>query len=868
MIWHSTKIDDVIDFLDSNAYNGLSAKRANKRIKEYGYNEIYSAQNKTFRQHLVEQLTSYTFIVGIIAALFYLIFDFVFVDKYFRVPVVIMFTLTCYIFVVAAVETLVNKRIIRNTQVTDAKVTVIRDGNEKLVNIKYIVPGDIIMLKEGDYIPADARLIESNNLRCEEALVTGNVATAEKNDAYLCSDIEEIGNRSNMIFAGCCVAFGECKAIVVDTGADTERGKKITEHLREENVITPIQTKVKKTMAVVTTAFIVLSVVFFVLGMFIGRTKFDWREFVLISALLFSVTVPCSYSLLVTFNLVLGMRRARRKQCKIKKVENLETMCATNVIICDKTGTLTQNRMKVVKAFVDGALYDVDKFSPENVASMLKIAALSCDGDVKIDDFGREDHSGDIVETAILASAFRILKTDKNALQSQYPRMGEIPLDSVRRLKTVICVVDGKPFAIVKGSADAIIEKCKDADKQLLDETVSELSKQAYRVIGIAYKQLDELPSMPSAEVIENDLTLCGLIAVANLPRFDAKVELEECTKLGIKTIMLTGDNLETATAAAKKMDLLTVNSICVDGEILAAMGEEELNEKFQDIAVYANISPEQRLMIVEKWQSLNKIVAITGDSVSDAISLKQADVGCAMELSGTQLAKSASELVITDDSYTAIVKGIKEIKGTYLNIRKSLKQFISVSLALAISMILGLVFFRTSVITPMLLVFAGLFFNSISSFSIAFEPAHKKVLQRQIHRNDEIMGGAFVLDVAVGIFAMVLASLVAYYFGNRYDFGIEYYYTVFVSSSIFLGFSNRSEKNFYTLEAFRNPFLDFAYAVAGFTLSVMVMFIPVATFLKIEQLEIDQVLKCFVLALIVPAINEAYKFLKQKMIK
>ncbi len=868
MIWHSTKINDVIDYLGSNADNGLSQKKASKKQKEFGYNEIYSAQNKTFRQHLVEQLTSYTFIVGILAALFYLIFDFVFMDKSFRVPAVIIFTLTCYIFVVALVETLVSKRIIRNTQVTDAKVTVIRDGNEKSIGIKYIVPGDIIVLKEGDYIPADARLIESNNLRCEEALVTGNVTTVEKNHAYICPDIEEIGGRSNMIYAGCCVAFGECKAIVVDTGADTERGKRITEHLREENVITPIQTKVKKTMAVITTAFIVLSAVFFVLGMFIGRTRFDWREFVLMATLLFSVTVPCSYSLLVTFNIVFGMRRARRKQCKIKNVEHLETMCATNVIICDKTGTLTQNRMKVERAFVDGELYDVDKFAPENVASMLKIAALSCDGDVKIDDFGREYHNGDIVETAILASAFRILKTDKITLESQYPRMGEIPLDSVRRLKTVICVVDGKPFAIVKGSADAIIEKCHDVDKQLLDEKISELSKQAYRVIGIAYKQLDELPSMPSAEAIENDLTLCGLIAVANLPRFDAKVELEECTKLGIKTIMLTGDNLETATAAAKKLDLLTVNSICVDGEMLSNMGEAELNEKFQDIVVYANISPEQRLMIVEKWQALNKVVAITGDSVTDAISLKQADVGCAMELSGTQLAKSASELVITDDSYTAIVKGIKEIKGTYLNIRKSLKQFISVSFALAISMILGLVFYKTSVITPMLLVFAGLYFNSISSFSIAFEPAHKKVLKRQIHRNEEVMGGTFALDVAVGIFAMVLASLVAYFFGNKYGFGIEYYYTVFVSSAIFLGFSNRSEKNFYTLEMFRNPLLDFAYVVAGLTLTIMVMFTPAATFLKIQPLEIDQVIKCFILALIVPAINEAYKFIKQKLFK
>ena len=868
MIWHSSAINEVVEYLESDIKQGISDKKSTEKSKEYGYNQIYSTENTSFWKHLREQLTSSTFIIGIIAALFYLVFDFVFMDKAFRVPAVIIFTLTCYVFIVAFVETLVNKRIIANSQVMDPKVRVLRNGKEKSIHAKYVVPGDIILLKEGDYIPADARLIDSTNLRCDEALITGNVATVEKNHAYICPDIEEIGDRSNMIFAGCCVAFGECKAIVTDTGSFTERGKRITELLREEKVIVPIQSKIKKTMTIITTAFIVLSVVFFVLGMFIGRTEFDWREFVLMSSLLFSATVPCSHSLLVAFNLVMGMRRARRKNCIIKKISELESMCSTSVIICDKTGTLTQNRMKAVKAYVAGNLYDIDNFSPDEVASMLKIAALTCDGDVKIDDFGREDHSGDIVETAILSSAFRVLKIDKVTLDSEYPRMGEIPLDSVRKLKTVICLIDGKPYAIVKGIANAIIDKCPSVDREALSETVTELSKQAYRVIGIAYKPLSELPSMPSAELIENDLSFCGFIAVTNLPRFDAKVELEECSKAGIKTIMITGDNLDNATASAKKIDLLDEKSICVDGEMLENMSEEEFDEKFENISVYSGISSEQRLMIVEKWQSIGKTVAITGDSVSDAIALKQADVGCAMGLCGTELAKSASELIISDDSYTSISKGIKEIKGTYLNIRKSLKQFISVSFALAISMILGLLFFRTSVITPMLIVFAGLFFNTVSSFSIAFEPAHKKILKRPFHKSDNIVGDVFTIDVVVGIFAMVLASLLAYYFGDKNGFGIEYYFTVFSSAALFLGFSNRSELGFYTLEPFRNAFLDFAYVIAGFVLSVMVMFKPAAAFLKLNDLEIDQTIKCFLLALIVPVLNELYKFVKKKLFK
>ena len=868
MIWHSTEINDVIDYLESDAQNGLTSKQVSEKSKKYGLNQVYSTENKSFLKHLKEQLTSPTFIIGMIASLFYLGFDFAFMDKAFRVPAVLMIVLICYILVVAFVETMVSKRIIANSQVFNSKATVIRNGVQKIINSDEIVPGDIILLKEGDYIPADARLIDSKNLRCEEALITGNVATVEKNHAYICQDIEKISDRLNMIFAGCCVAFGECKAIVTDTGSYTERGKRITELLREEEVIVPIQSKVKTTMTVITTAFVVLSVVFFVLGMFIGRTQFDWREFVLMASLMFSATVPCCHSLLVTFNLVMGMRRARRKNCVIKKISELETMCTTNVVICDKTGTLTQNRMKAAKAFVAGNLYDIDNFSPDEVAVMLRIAALTCDGDVEIDDFGREKHTGDTVETAILSAAFKTLKTNKSELDSQYPRMGEIPLDSVRKLKTVICVIEGKPYAIVKGIANSVIDKCVNVEADKLYETVTELSKQAYRVIGIAYKQLEELPSMPSAELIENDLTFCGLIAVTNLPRFDAKVELEECTKAGIKTIMVTGDNLDNAKASAKKLDLLGKDSICVDGAMLENMSDEEFNEQFEKIAVYADISAEQRLAVVKKWQSLGKTVAITGDSVSDAISLKQADVGCAMGLCGTELAKSASELIISDDSYTSIAKGIKEIKGTYVNIRKSLKQFISVSFALGISMILGLVFFHTSVITPMLIIFAGLFFNSISSFSIAFEPAHKKILNRQFYKSDSIVGNAFVFDVIIGIIAMVVSSLLAYHFGNKTGYGIEYFFTVFVSASLFLGYSNRSELNFYTLEPFRNPFLDFAYVIAGFVLSLMVTFKPMANFLKLNDLEIDQALYCFLIALIVPVVNELYKFVKKKIIK
>ncbi len=885
MIWHSSSVEEIVEHYNSNIENGLNSKQVAEYRKKYGKNVIYPVENKSFGKCFLSKLASSTFVFGAVASLFYIVVDIItFFLKNdltktfsvpFRVPAVIIFVLLVFEIVVAFLETRVNKSISRSAKNLECEVAVLDNGIKKKVKSKKLVPGDIMFLQEGDYIPADARLIESENLRCDESLLTGTVATVEKTHVAVCSDIEDLSKRKNMVYAGCYIAFGSCKAIVTDTGAYTEKGKKLTYLMREENVIIPIQSKVKKAIAWANSALLVLAGVFFVLGIFMGRTTYNYREFVLDAALLFSVTVPCTYSLLIAFDVVLGLRRARRKKCVVKRISKLENICASNVIICDKTGTLTQNKMKAEKVYLNGKIYEVDNFAPDEVASMLKLAALTCDGDVVIDDFGREEHYGDIVETSILSAALKILKTTKNSIDTEYPRMSEIPFDTQRKLKTVICLIEGKPYAIVKGTAPTIIEKCNGVDKEeLLNKTI-DFSKQAYRVIGIAYKQLDELPSLPSAEIIENDLTFSGLIAIANLPRFDAIAELENCKNAGIKTIMLTGDVIETAESAAKKLNLLDKDSVCITGEDLEKMSDEEFDQKYQNILVYSNITAEQRVRIVEKWQSAGNTVVITGDSVGDALALQKADVGCGMGLSGTDFAKSASDMVVKDDSYTSIVNGIKEIKSGYLNVINSFKQMLTTGFALAVTMILGVLFFHNAVMPPMIVILAGLFFNTISIYIIGFEPANKKVLKRQVNKNDEILGHGFALDVAVGVIGIVLTSMLAYFFGNKFDFATEYCFVVYVLSVLFMSYSNRTEKGFYTVDPFKNPFLMFCIAgciivLMGMTMIPFVVdfFNPRNSGITLRPLEIDQILKCALLALVAPAINELYKLLKKKYIK
>lgn len=885
MIWHSATVEEIIEYFNSDKQNGLSPKQVSDSIRTYGYNETYSIENRSFFKKFLSKLSSSSFIFGAVASLFYIVVDIItfFMNNDltktfsipFRVPAVIIFVLLVYELVVAFLEVKVNDTIIKRSQGLESDVTVIRNGVKKTVPSKEIVPGDIILLNEGDLIPADARLIESESLRCDEALITGTVATVEKTHVAVCADIESLTQRKNMIYAGCYIAFGSCKAIVTDTGSYTEQGKKLTSLIREDNVIIPIQKKVKKAIALTNSALLILTGIFFVLGIFMGRTTYNYREFVLDTALLFSVTVPCTYSLLIAFDLVLGMRRARRKRCLIKRISKLETMCATNVIICDKTGTLTQNKMKAEKAYINGKTYEIDNFSPDEVAAMLKLAALTCDGDVKIDDFGREDHNGDIVETAILSATFRILKTDKVTIDAEYPRMGEIPLDSVRKLKTVICLIDGKPYAIVKGTASNIIEKCKGIDREELDKKIKDFSNNAYRVIGIAYKSLDELPSNPSPELIETELNFSGLIAVANLPRFEAISELENCKKAGIKTIMLTGDIIETAKSSAEKMNLLDKNSICITGEELEKLSEDEFDKNFENIVVYSNISAQQRIQIVKKWQSIGKTTLITGDSVSDAIALKEADVGCGMGMTGTAFATSASDIVAKDDSYTSIIGGIRELKGTYTNIIKTFKQMFTTSFSLVVIMILGVLFFKDALMPPMLLILAGLFFNTISVYIIGFEPAHKKILNREIHKNDEILGHGFSLDVAVGVIGITLVTLLAFYYGKVYDFATEYCFATYVFAIMYMSYSNRTEKSFITIDPFKNPFLMFCIVASvvvmmGITMIPFIVefFNPRNSGITLQPLQIDQIIKCGLLALLAPALNEAYKLLKHKYMK
>ena len=872
MIWHSSKIEDVVEKLDSDIENGISIRAINEKYRKYGKNTVYSTDNKTFKTSLLDQLKSNTFIFSVIASLLYLIYDRIFKNGEIQIPVIVISLTLIYIFVAALLEARVQKSILSKSQESETIIRVLRNGvKTKLVSTD-LVPGDILLLKEGDYIPADARLIESENLRCDESLLTGNVATVEKTHDHICSDIDEIENRSNMIYAGCYVAFGSCKAIVTDTGSYTERGKRISALLREQDVIIPIELKVKKTLSIITSVLAVLSIIFFVIGLFIAKESYDWKEFLLAAAVLFSSIAPGSYSLLITFNLVLGMRRARQNSCIVKKFDDIETICATNLIICDKTGTLTQSKMKTSKVYLNGEICDVDNFASESVQAFLKMAALSCDGDVKIDDFGRETHDGDIVETAILASTFRILKTDKLTLENEYPKMSEIPFDSDRKLKTVIRLIDGKTFAIVKGSALAISNICKDVDVEELEKISKSLSSEGYRVIGIAYKPLESDESLPVASEIETSLTFAGFIAVSNLPRFEAKIELEDAKKTGIKTIMLTKDVIETAQACAKNLGLLEQDSICITGEQLEALSDEEFDEQFERIVVYSDITSEQRLKIVHKWQEKGKIVALTGDSVSDVLSMHEAQVGCAMGLTGTEFAKAGAPLEIADDSYTAIVKGIKQVKSIYLNIRNSLKQAFTVNFALAIAMILGLVVFGEPMLPPMLVLLAGLFFNTVSIFCIAFEPPHKNILGRPIHKNDDILGKALTLDAIVGIVLVTVVSLIAYYFGHRSviaDFGKEYFFMVYSFSVLFLSLSNRTEESILSIDPFKNTFMSFSIVLSILALVVFTM-VPIVSdwLLEIENIKIDQIVKCALLSAIVPVINEFYKIGKRKFIK
>lgn len=841
MIWHSEPLNEVIRELNTSTERGLTAGEADLRLSQFGPNQLSQIKSKTIFERFVEQLKDFMVVILMIAAAISLITTIINGERQWIEPIVIVtiIIINAALGVIQESKAEAALEALKNMAAPSAKV--MRDSITKIIPAAELVPGDIILLESGDYIPADARLFEVASFRCEESALTGESVPVEKLlDGEPIPDIAGIGDRLNMVYASCSVSYGHGKAIVTETGMNTEMGKIATMLESADSTETPLKIKLAglgKTLGIV--ALIICGIIF-VVGLIQGPAEGQTYagkilELFMTSISLAVAAIPEGLPAIVTVVLALGVQSMVKNNAIVRKLPAVETLGSASVICSDKTGTLTQNRMTLVELF-DGQ--NTIKLNNEQISQngemLLRLGAMCCDGRVEIQN-GKTVHIGDPTETGIVAAEIKYNNLSKDELDNIYPRLGEIPFDSDRKLMTTINMIDGKIFAITKGAPDILISRCTQGPVKEALEANEAMCKDALRVLGIAIKPLDEVPANPTSEELENELNFVGLVGMIDPPRPEVIDAVALCKKAGIRTIMITGDHITTASAIANQIGIMTPEYRAVSGTDLSKMSDEELFNNIEQIAVYARVSPEDKIRIVNAWKKHGHVVAMTGDGVNDAPALKAADIGCAMGITGTDVAKGAAAMTLTDDNFATIVTAVREGRGIYDNIKKSVHFLLSCNLGEIISVFFGMLIFGASPLVAVQLLWINLVTDSAPALALGMEPVEFDVMDRKPRNKSESffahgMGiTAAWQGVMFGIITLIAYALGRFYFSdNDAMYGNTMAFAVLAFSQIVHSFNTRSTHSLFKVGFFSN-----VYMLLAFCLSTVLMLLALLTPLR-----------------------------------
>ena len=643
--WFNKSIEEAEKILETNIQNGLTENDVKTKREKYGLNMLKAKKKASLLQRFIEQFKDFSIIVLIIAAI---VSGFVGISQGEGMTdtIIILIVVLANAIIGIAQESKAEKSLEALQKLTDHASKVIRDGKIKVIPAKELVPGDIVVLDTGDYIPADLRVIEAVNLKAQESSLTGESVPVEKTTKTIEKTDVGIGDRTNMLFSSSLVTYGRGKGIVVQTGMNTEVGKIAGMLDNTEKQITPLQEKLNKLGKTLGIAALAICAFIFIIGLIQGKEPIN----MFMTAVSLAVAaIPEGLVAVSTIVLAIGVQKMVKKNAIVKKLPAVETLGSATVICSDKTGTLTQNKMTVEKIFINGETKELAEYK-ENINEDLKkliFANMLCN-DTKISTDGKL--TGDPTETALVDMAFK-LDFDPS-VYDRMPRIQEIPFDSDRKLMTTVNEVNGKYIVYTKGGMDELIGICNsyilngeienniEEYKNIITKNNEQMAKEALRVLACAYKEIDHKPTKEDMENIEKDLIFVGMVGMIDPPREEAKIAVEKCKTAGIKTVMITGDHKITATAIAKKLGILENENEAITGADLEKMTDEELEKNVRKYSVYARVSPEHKVRIVKAWQKNGEIVAMTGDGVNDSPALKTANIGCAMGVVGTDVAK------------------------------------------------------------------------------------------------------------------------------------------------------------------------------------------------------------------------------------
>lgn len=722
---------------------------------------------------------------------------------------------------------------------------VLRSSKVQEVDANELVPGDIIILEAGNYVPADCRLIESFNLKIEESSLTGETEPVEKITNKLKQSNIPIGDMKNMAFMATVVVNGHAKAVVTETGMNTKVGKIANMIIEDEAPETPIQRKLAQVGKVLGTTCLVICGVIFIIGLL---KNIEPVEMFMTSVGLAVAAIPEGLPAIVTIVLSIGVTKMAKKNSIIRKLPAVETLGSSSVICSDKTGTLTQNKMEVVE------------INSKNKALTSMLACMCTDCDVNYKE-SKPQIQGEATEVAIVQNAFKLgfLKDD---LYNKFPRVSEIPFDSTRKMMTTIHKINGKYLAITKGAPDVLIKKCthinqetsidnfrqselSNSQTQTIQNENLKMAQKALRVLGVAYKYLENLPTKLDQEVIENNMTFVGLIGIIDPPRPGVKEAINTCRKAGIKTVMITGDHIATAKAIAKELNILKNGEKAITGQELDQMTDETLKDEIKNASVFARVSPEHKVRIVKAWQKTGAVVAMTGDGVNDSPALKNADIGIAMGKTGTDVAKNASDMILADDNFITIVEAVKQGRNIYDNIKKAIHFLLATNIGEIVTIFMGLVLGFKSPLLAIQLLWVNLVTDSLPAIALGLEPAEKDIMNRKPvnSRKGLFADGLWSKIITEGILIGAL-TLVAFSIGNKW-YGLEVGRTMaFVAIGVLElvhSFNIKSDKSIFKVGILENKFLLGSFILGVFVQTIVVIIPMLANIFKLVPLNFIQ---------------------------
>ncbi len=827
---HSEPLKDLLQRLAVDQTTGLSSAEVRTRRNQYGENKLREKKKKSTFQRFLDQFKDVMILILIAAAI--VSFVVVCVEKNWGElfePVLILLIVVLNAVMGVYQEGKAEKALDALKNMSAPHARVIRDGKETMIAAADLVPGDIIRLEAGDFVPADARLLHSVSLKSEESALTGESVPSEKDAEAAITEKAPLGDRKNMVFSGCSITYGTAIAVVTATGMDTEMGKIANLLDHEEENQTPLQQKLAKLGKYLGIMALVACAIIFVVGLANGIPVLE----IFMTAVSLAVSaIPEGLPAIVTIVLSIGVQRMVKKNALIRRLPAVETLGSASVICSDKTGTLTQNRMTLVSAYADGYLDPeiISNQNTENIRKLLLYGTLCCDGSVTFN--GNEEiHIGDPTETAIVLAAHKN-GMPKEELNKRYPRLAEIPFDSNRKRMTTVNRIDGKNIVIVKGAFDVMEPLCMKGDREMARSITESMSEKALRVLAIAYKEIDTVPENPTADELENGLTFMGLVGMIDPPRPEAKEAVAVCRKAGIKPIMITGDHVVTASAIAKELGILQEGDRAITGTELDAMTERELDEQVEHIAVYARVSPENKIRIVKAWQRKGQVVSMTGDGVNDAPALKAADIGCAMGITGTDVAKGASDMTLTDDNFATIVDAIREGRGIYANIKKVVGFLLGTNIGEVIAVFMAMLLWHKTPLLSMQLLWINLVTDSMPAIALGMEAVEADVMTHKPKpRNEGIFANGLGVRVVLQGVMFAALSLIGFYLGESMTGTLEggqtMAFMVLALSQIVQAFNMRSDHSLFQIGPFTNRTLNGA-ALVSVLLVALVLFTPV----------------------------------------